>query len=48
MRWQLDVLSFSEIDDCRGGCISGKIQIAQAPRLPLQLKGIRRGKCLYN
>jgi uncharacterized protein len=43
MRWQLDALSFSEIDDCRGGCINGKIQIAQAPRLPLQLKGIRRG-----
>jgi len=38
MRWRLDVLSFSEIDDCRGGCPSGKIQIAQAPRLPLQLK----------
>jgi uncharacterized protein len=38
MRWRLDVLSLSEIDDCRGGRISGKIQIARATRLPLQLK----------
>jgi hypothetical protein len=38
MQWQRGVLSFSEIDDCRGGCINGKIQIAQATSLPLQLK----------
>jgi hypothetical protein len=28
----------SEIDNCRGGCFSRKIQIPQATRLPLQLK----------
>jgi hypothetical protein len=36
MRWQLGVLSFSETDNCRGGCVSRKIQIALAIHLSLQ------------
>ena len=37
-----------EIDNCRGGCVSRKIQIAQVTRLQLQLKAFAAANGLYN